>query len=213
MAQRENDFICWAHCSKLIGNIGFIEKNDISLYRVIIKRIKYNLLRNMLNINLEGRYLQILSFYTFLICLNKYRLWKENSIWVHLNQTDDVCWGARYQILPRISSTASFIHLKLRRGSKEDYMEVKESKVRIGLQVSYKDYMLSWEWYGLFQRCVSHINTFWKIFIILNKYRFFISNCILEMTADNYQRAIMIINDDLFNFFIVTIGEIFQLHK
>lgn len=33
------------------------------------------------------------------------------------------------------------------------------------------------------------------------------------MTIDNYQCLITIINDDLFNFLIVPVGEIFYLHK
>lgn len=44
-------------------------------------------------------------------------------------------WGARSHMLRKISFEVSFMHLKVRKGRKEGYMEVRESKMGIGLLV------------------------------------------------------------------------------
>lgn len=54
-----------------------------------------------------------------------------------LSRTDDMCSGDRSQTNAlQINNFAAFMHMKSRRESKEAYMEVEESKVGIGLQVS-----------------------------------------------------------------------------
>ena len=68
----------------------------------------------------------------------------KDFLWVYC-VNNNIYQGARSQMLQIIGYAAFCVHLKLKR----DYMEVRESKVGIGLQ----DYVLPWGW--LFQRCVN----------------------------------------------------------
>lgn len=72
------------------------------------------------NFNVIG-VINLFMLSSFVLCLGNSFLFFLRVLWVYLSQSDDMYWGVRPQMLPRISFTASFMYLKWRKRHKDDW--------------------------------------------------------------------------------------------